>query len=99
MIMPWGKHKNKPLYTIPGSYLFWLLEESTSLDTWLEKAIQAELQNRLPIVQLPAPKAGVDADSIIAWCRKASFACHPDQGGSIEAMKLINELREIAHDS
>jgi hypothetical protein len=94
--MPWGKHKGKPLCSIPGSYLFWLLEESSGLDGWLENAIHRELQDRLPIVRLPEVQKGVNPDSIIAWCRKASFACHPDQGGNIEAMKLINELREIA---
>lgn len=95
MNMPWGKHKNKPLCTIPGSYLFWLLEESSTLDTWLRNAIQAELLNRLPSVQLPAPRNGINSDSIVAWCRRASLACHPDKGGSVEMMKLVNELRSM----
>jgi hypothetical protein len=95
MIMPWGKHKYKPLCTIPGSYLFWLLEESCTLDTWLRNAIQAELLTRLPNVQLPSPSTGVNPDSVVAWCRKASLKCHPDQGGNVELMKLLNELREM----
>ena len=95
MNMPWGKHKDKPLSCVPGSYLFWLLEESDGLDVWLRNEIQSELLNRLPSVRLPKPKAGVNPDSIVAWCRRASLACHPDRGGSVEAMKLINELREM----
>ena len=27
MIMPWGKHKGKPIDELPSSYLKWLAEE------------------------------------------------------------------------
>jgi hypothetical protein len=91
MIMPWGKHKGRRLSEIPGSYLFWLLEECDSLRDDLRIKIQEELRNRIH----PKQKTGIDVASIRDWCRRASLVCHPDTGGSVAAMKLVNELRQL----
>jgi hypothetical protein len=50
-IMPFGKYRGRSLTSIPGSYLFWCLEEA-DLRPDLHGAIQAELVRR--ILDLPA---------------------------------------------
>lgn len=92
--MQWGKHKGRLLSEIPGSYLFWILEESKTSDMTLQALILAELVRRLPARQVVTVKS-VDKQSIIEWCRRAAVVCHPDHGGSVEAMKLVNELKAM----
>jgi hypothetical protein len=93
--MPWGKYKGKWLREIPGSNLFWLLESCEGLSATLRSDIEQELSNRLP---RPMPRAAITRvdkqDFVLAWCKRAALACHPDRGGSTSAMKLVNELRE-----
>jgi hypothetical protein len=93
--MPWGKHKNESLDNIKGSYLFWVLEECDSADESLKADIREELGSRLPQRPRPTPvvQPGVDRAKVLEWCRRAAIACHPDHGGSVKAMKLVNELR------
>lgn len=94
--MPWGKYRDRRLSDVPGSYLFWVLEECDSTGAALKHAIRQELARRLP---QPPPirvtQPGVDRAKILEWCRRAAIACHPDHGGSVKAMKLINELRSM----
>jgi uncharacterized protein (DUF3820 family) len=94
--MPWGKYKGQRLQVIPGSYLFWLLESGEGLSLALRSDIEDELGSRLP---QPMPQAVISRidkqDFVLAWCKRAALACHPDRGGSVTAMKLVNELREV----
>jgi hypothetical protein len=46
MLMPFGKHKNEPLHSIPESYLVWVVENCTRIRDDLRQAIRAELVNR-----------------------------------------------------
>jgi hypothetical protein len=89
--LPFGKHKGQPLSSVPGSYLWWLLEDCDSLSDDLRVVIEVELRSRLS----PAPRVGVDATVIRDWFRRAALACHPDRGGSVTAMRLVNELRDL----
>ena len=94
--MPWGKYRGQLLRTVPGSYLFWTLEECKTVDPLLRRQIENELARRLP--QRPpvqVTKSGADPSKILDWCRRAAIACHPDHGGSVKAMKLVNELRTM----
>lgn len=101
VLMPWGKHRGKSLSDVPGSYLFWVLEECDKVQWTLRSAIEEELASRLPqqVAYTPPPpltSSGISRSTIIEWCRRASLACHPDRGGSVAAMKLVNELRSMA---
>ncbi len=95
--MPWGKHKGVLLSKVPGSYLFWVLEESDTSDAMLMALIRDELVRRLPSRPAVAVQSSLDKHRIIAWCRRAALVCHPDHGGSVEAMKLINELKSMCN--
>lgn len=92
--MPWGKHKFKSLSEIPGSYLWWVIEDTQGLNDHLRNAILRELSDRLPKPVVPKSD-GVDRRKVIDWCRRASLVCHPDLGGSVRAMALVNELRQM----
>jgi hypothetical protein len=94
--MPWGKHKGRLLCDCPGAYLWWVLEECDSADHMLKHEIRSELARRLPQpppIRVVQPNA--DRAKILDWCRRAAVACHPDHGGSFQAMKLVNELRSM----
>lgn len=92
--MPWGKYKGRRICDVPGSYLFWVLEECGKLDGFLEREIREDLSWRLP-QDNPVSVQAVDRQAVLDWCKKASLACHPDHGGSVKAMKLVNELRSM----
>jgi hypothetical protein len=104
MRMPWGKHKGKPVAEVPSGYLLFVLEESNA-HSELKEACKRELRRRLfgPSQEYQGPFAGSGGPSVSAgvcrtklkqWHRRASLAAHPDRGGSLEMMKLINELKE-----
>lgn len=93
--MPWGKHRDCLLSDIPGSYLFWVLEQCESVDGLLRRSIEGELARRLPQPSPRVIREGVDKATVLDWCRRAAIACHPDHGGSTKAMKLVNELRSL----
>jgi hypothetical protein len=94
--MPWGKYRDRRLCEVPGSYLFWVLEECDSAGAALKHEIRQELARRLPQPQpIRVVESNTDRAKILDWCRRAAVACHPDHGGSVKAMKLINELRSM----
>ena len=93
--MPWGKYRDRILSDIPGSYLFWVLEECDSADATLKYEIRQELARRLPQQPQVVIQQSVDRATILDWCKRAAIACHPDHGGSVKAMKLVNELRSM----
>lgn len=93
--MPWGKYRGQHIGDIPGSYLFWVLEECDSVNAMLKREICKELASRLPRPVTPTVQPSVDRAKILDWCRRAAVTCHPDHGGSVKAMKLINELRSM----
>jgi len=94
--LQFGKYRGCLLSSVPGSYLWWALEECKTLDPLLRRQIENELARRLPSHPSNTVRvAGPDKSTILDWCRRAAIACHPDHGGSTRAMKLINELRTM----
>lgn len=45
-VMPFGKHKGKPLTWIPAGYLTWVLSGTNIKNGWLKSAVMAELESR-----------------------------------------------------
>ena len=45
VMMPFGKHKGRPLSEIDATYLLWLLDNVTTLDRALRRAIERHLQD------------------------------------------------------
>ena len=93
--MPWGKHKGRLLSDCPGAYLWWILEECDTADAGLKYEIRRELAGRLPQPAPPATQPSVDRAKVLDWCRRAAVVVHPDHGGSVKAMQLVNELRSM----
>jgi hypothetical protein len=100
--MPWGKHEGKRLEDVPLSYLRWVLRECDNIPLDLRRAIRDVVEE--------AEDSGTDArgpwqaqsagppinwqGTIREWYRSLALDFHPDRGGSVEAMRAINE----AHD-
>lgn len=92
--MPFGKHKGEELADIPDDYLFWCLDHCTSMSPSLRKAIERHL-NYEP---LPINGAALDDDVrnlVRAWYRDLAKRWHPDNGGSTDAMKAINDAHDL----
>jgi len=92
MRLTFGKHKGLLIEHVPGSYLWFVLEECSNIDQSLRLAVLAELSSRLPSQE---KQQAIDLQFLVGWCRRSALACHPDRGGAIEAMKLTNELRPV----
>lgn len=92
--MPFGRHKGRPLSEIPSEYLSWLLREC-DLRPWLHDAVEAELQDRVSGFRQEHDHPPVALDTIITqWHRELVKRHHPDRGGSLEAMKAINDAAD-----
>lgn len=109
MQMPWGKHKGRIVSEVPSSYLAFVVEESSASPD-LKEACRQELETRFSCARqhsthqtvppwhrdyVPQNDQGVCRDKLKRWYRKASLLAHPDRGGSVGLMKLINELNEL----
>jgi uncharacterized protein (DUF3820 family) len=100
--MPFGRHKGKFLDEVPVSYLRWVLRECANIPLGLRRAIRgvveeaedsgmeargpAQAENTGPPVNWP----GIIRD----WYRGLARDYHPDRGGSVEAMKVVNEAAD-----
>jgi len=93
MIMPFGRHRGKPLENIPEDYLCWVLHECENIQPRLRRAIEQVLNP----ATTPAP--GVPAASITTilapWYRRLAQEFHPDVGGSHSEMKAVNRSRDL----
>jgi hypothetical protein len=94
MIMPFGKHRGKPLSEIPIQYLAWVLENCVNASPYLREEIRR-------ILSAEAESTVKQADALCSlglvsqWYRLLSMEFHPDRGGSHEGMKAINRGREL----
>lgn len=89
--MPFGKFKGCELEKVPTSYLVFVAEQCDNIDPALKCEVRQEIVDRF---SNPLPVRSIDRGYLVDWCRRASFAAHPDQGGSVGMMKLVNELRD-----
>ncbi len=107
MRMPWGKYRGQLIKDVPSGYLAFVVEESNA-NGELKLVCRQVLALRFGGVAEPQPasqpwqrgnqsppdSSGVCRDKLKRWYRRASLLAHPDRGGSVELMKLINELTE-----
>jgi hypothetical protein len=107
--MPFGKHAGRELFSLPGDYLSWLLE-NLSLYEPLKSAVVEELRKRgqsqqrgrqRSEVQQPRYLCGVPeelrpaiAEIVELGFRAAARVRHPDVGGTKEKMQELNAARE-----
>ena len=103
--MPWGKFAGVDLTHVPASYLVHIVEHyDGTTDRDLLREIKREISTRLDlphkIKYVEIVKSGTFDEKLLEdWLRKASLAAHPDTGGSLAMMKLVNELRRIVRGS
>jgi 2-phosphoglycerate kinase len=91
-VMPWGKHKGKPLDEIPLSYLGFVFEECDNISLGLEEEVRYEIATRIKASLEDEQPEQIDKKRLKDWYKKASILCHPDHGGTNEIMKLMNEM-------
>ncbi len=108
--MPFDKHRGVPVSEVPADYLVWCLENMDSLRPHMRTVILAELRRRGIPYDLkphePCPtcgrieKCGSNATAVSArsafdhMFRQLALLLHPDRGGSVEAMRILNATRE-----
>lgn len=90
MNMPFGKYKGQPVSQIPESYLSWVLQNCTNLESKLRQEIEWYLNLKTYDRKQPSPSADLPG-VITQWHRQLAADFHPDRGGSVEAMQAINE--------
>lgn len=96
MKIPWGKHVNKDTTDVPLSYLAWMIESADlSRNYTLKKEVVSEIKIRMELIFPSIDNQKKQQPEIISVVRKLCLACHPDHGGSVNAMKIVNELREL----
>ena len=90
--MPFGKFRGQPITDIPSSYLVFVAEQCQNVDPSLLALVRLEVASRYSQFALTRP--AIDKAYMVDWIRRASLHAHPDRGGSVGMMKLVNELRE-----
>lgn len=104
MRMPFGKHKGEELHTIPDSYLWWVLENAESASPLLLAAIRRHLgldDEPQPSrhSQTPPPANAVSKQEVesalSSVVRQLSLKYHPDRGGTVAQMQVVNEVAEL----
>ena len=86
MTMPFGKHKGKNINDLPKDYVIWCLENLTKIDNRLKGALVSALGKNEEV------KASITIDYVKSTYYKMAMKHHPDHGGSVEAMKAINDF-------
>jgi uncharacterized protein (DUF3820 family) len=91
-VMPFGKFKGYQLEHVPSSYLVFVAEQCENVEPGLLYEVRQEVAKRYGQFQFTKPS--LDRNYVVDWIRRASLEAHPDHGGSVGMMKLVNELRE-----
>ncbi len=86
IVMPFGKHRGRPLQSVDAGYLGWCLRECVTLDAGLRAAIGAELARRgKPVASGPAGARGHAS-------RVSSPPARPAGAGRDAVFGLLSEL-------
>jgi hypothetical protein len=102
--MPWGKHRGRRLEDVPVSYLAWCLNNCEGMDPRLRRSIEQILDDAEDLDDADEPPAPADALAPVRgvmrrWYGDLSKKYHPDRGGSVVAMQVVNDaydrLREL----
>jgi hypothetical protein len=99
--MPFGVHKGRLVDDVPTSYLLWMLREC-DLKAYLRTSIERVLADRERSQREPSPPppgqkvlALTDLRARVkAWFGQLAMLHHPDRGGSVEAMRVVNDCHE-----
>lgn len=94
MIMPFGKHRGKPLEDVPLSYMQWALENCSSVTP----ALRAEMERLLrgDHDREHERESAISIPTLASqWYRQLACEFHPDRGGSHAAMVAINRGRDL----
>ena len=93
MIMPFGKHRGKPICNIPADYLRWVLKSCDNATPQLRRAIEHELRPNVPPGRaVPSVKF---AELVPVWYRKLAQEFHPDKRGSHDAMIAVTRAKDL----
>jgi hypothetical protein len=91
-----GKFAGVPLPDVPGSYLIYIVEKSTTLRPGDRQAITAELGRRLGLGPAAPPgpcrRCLRARDEFARLWRQAALQAHPDKGGDERCMRALNDL-------
>lgn len=101
-IMPFGKHRGRPIAEVDSDYLFWLIAE-VDLSPGLRLEVIGELRRRGAYPDPPAAPPPADSVRVLDWglfndliergYRAAARAYHPDLGdGDPDKMTRLNAL-------
>ena len=94
MLMPFGKHKNQDLRSIPRDYLQWVLANCTNISYVLREEIRFVLDDA---PTRPSSKStNLSTEIIGPWYRKLAIEFHPDKrGGNHASMIAVNRARSL----
>jgi len=108
--MPFGQYKGWQIEDLPDSYLAWLT--TIDLRGWLHDAVHREFDRRTqydqrhtPTQPPPAPGIRLRPEEIPlarrlfeAGYRNLARVVHPDQGGDVREMQILNGLAQSLRD-
>jgi len=98
MMMPFGEYEGRALSSLPDVYLVWLTSRELRGD--LRSGVEQEILRRFRTPPLDArtvrstPAADVALALIDAGLRSLARRCHPDLGGTHEAMLRVTQAAE-----
>ena len=80
VVMPWGRHRGRPVSAVDSSYLDWVLRECRNAAPALRSAAQAELDRRAAMRRLPSstPKSTAKLTPITSTTAMPHQTCTPD---------------------
>ena len=102
--MPFGKHKGMPIEELPHAYLLWLRSRP---DLWepLRSAVDDEYRRRsggydydygqVPEFRFDREGKAVLCELVEVGRRNLAKLHHPDHGGSLVRMQLINRVADM----